>query len=476
MKESEPRYDDAEVEITDLDADVANEHESTREPSPARVGSQARLCARRHRRPLTAASVALVALAVLLILASSASIRNLAGSLLARHNPSPTVAPTILLDSDLFYIDAAPPWGHLAIDGRYIAGLPIPGFGAPLRLSPGRHTLTWRASPFYDQQCTLTVPPNYASDTCEVDDGAYTYPPGGLSISAISFEESLSTLPLELSAALASAAQVALAGKRSVGTVRSGELYALAPDNPACRPAATEPLCYAVAAQPLQAALNYQLDTGGHSNENCLDPQPNCSQQYQSCYVFCAAQSSPTGEWSVLVPVLPLWTFTTLSGAVVERDIPDNSLSDFATGRMTDELLMPLLITWNGTEWNVLVPPTTNLQQVGIFNNPACAAAASTLQSFEPPADASGQPVYLQWQFASGANPAAGCVGVGSPTSQQPFNTPEAIPAPGVLYRFGVIVAVNDEAHRFWPQLPLADAYERQLAQQLLALPGNPQS
>ena len=45
------------------------------------------------------------------------------------------------------------------------------------------------------------------------------------------------------------------------------------------------------------------------------------------------------------------------------------------------------------------------------------------------------------------------------------INTP-----PGLAYcllRFGVLLAVNDAAHHFWPNLPVADAYEQSLAQQL---------
>jgi hypothetical protein len=37
------------------------------------------------------------------------------------------------------------------------------------------------------------------------------------------------------------------------------------------------------------------------------------------------------------------------------------------------------------------------------------------------------------------------------------------------LHRFGVLLAVNDAAHRLWPFLPVADAYERQVVQQLIA-------
>src|SRR5690242_17735747 len=36
-----------------------------------------------------------------------------------------------------------------------------------------------------------------------------------------------------------------------------------------------------------------------------------------------------------------------------------------------------------------------------------------------------------------------------------------------LLHRFGIILAANDAAHHYFPFLPLASAYERQLAQQL---------
>ncbi len=37
------------------------------------------------------------------------------------------------------------------------------------------------------------------------------------------------------------------------------------------------------------------------------------------------------------------------------------------------------------------------------------------------------------------------------------------------LHRFGVLLAVNNLAHRLWPFLPVANAYEKRLAEQLAA-------
>jgi hypothetical protein len=36
-----------------------------------------------------------------------------------------------------------------------------------------------------------------------------------------------------------------------------------------------------------------------------------------------------------------------------------------------------------------------------------------------------------------------------------------------LLYRFGIILAANMTAHSYWPYLPVAGAYEQQLAAQV---------
>jgi hypothetical protein len=74
----------------------------------------------------------------------------------------------------------------------------------------------------------------------------------------------------------------------------------------------------------------------------------------------------------------------------------------------------------------------------------------------------------VNWSYLTGHNLADGCVAAIVPQQQTipPASTP---PVAYCLYRFGVLLAANTLAHRYWPDLPVADAYEQQLAQQVAA-------
>jgi hypothetical protein len=51
----------------------------------------------------------------------------------------------------------------------------------------------------------------------------------------------------------------------------------------------------------------------------------------------------------------------------------------------------------------------------------------------------------------------------------KPASTPLSLePVAYCLHRFGVFIAVNDVAHKYWPNMPQADTYEVQLTHQLL--------
>src|SRR5579862_6491669 len=86
VKEDDTRFDDADVEIIDLD----DLREPARPELRAPAVSRSQGWTRRHRQMLTTASAALVALAILLILVSSGSIRGLVGGIFERHNSALT--------------------------------------------------------------------------------------------------------------------------------------------------------------------------------------------------------------------------------------------------------------------------------------------------------------------------------------------------------------------------------------------------
>lgn len=229
--------------------------------------------------------------------------------------------------------------------------------------------------------------------------------------------------------------------------------------------------CYSAAKQPLRATLRFQLDTNPFSSETCLGPEPGCTFLHQNCYTFCSTGAHATGTWVVFAPVLPLWTFTTPSGRALERDIPDNSLYDYWTGQTADESLLAFSISWDRLGWHVVIPTSTNSQVSGL-PYPACAFVLDAAQPFMSSVNFNGDNISLNWQFASGGLPAAGCVGVGcqfQPAAITPTPTSTQAVLAYCLHRFGVLLTVNDSAHRLWPNLPLADAYEQRLAQQLAA-------
>ncbi len=451
--------DDLDIEITDLD-----------EGKPAGFAPNVfRLFARRHKRPLTALTASMVALAFVFLVVNTAAVRGLANRVLALPAPAPATAQTFYPGEDLFYVQVDPAWGHLTVDGRAITRLPVVGMSAPMRLASGQHMLVWSAQPFRQQRCILSVPTNYLTDTCA---DHLTVRVGTDIDSIVVFTESLTMLPDDQGAALIEAVQQELDAGRSTVIVQKGELYATLPSKSACRPTINEAQCYAVATQPLYATLHFRLDTNSSSNETCLTPQPGCTYQDENCFSFCAFVMNTTGVanvWNVLAPVQPLWTFQRQDGSSIESDVPDNILWDVSTGQRADESLIAMQITWKNAAWQVNIPATMNTT-VPIGLNPVCEAAQNVVSIQYAPEDSFGEPLYLQWQYASGIVPASGCLGVGvsrvdGGSVKSTINTP-----PGLAYcllRFGVLLAVNDEAHRFWPNLPVADAYEQGLARQL---------
>jgi hypothetical protein len=76
-----------------------------------------------------------------------------------------------------------------------------------------------------------------------------------------------------------------------------------------------------------------------------------------------------------------------------------------------------------------------------------------------------GQNDQVNWQYLAGTNSANGCLAEGSLLNN--FTPVPTLPAPQLLYRFGVLLAVNAVAHRYWPDLPVADSYEQGIAKQL---------
>lgn len=412
----------------------------------------------RRRWPKPIAIISFVAL-VALIVTGSIAVARVVGETVTGTGPTPIA--TAFPRSDLFYIQQSPPWGSVTIDGHKLDHLPTFGSDKPLQLSPGTHQVVWHADPFPPQHCVIFVPNQHSELSCLGRNAESVRTDSGTGPSAwiITFSTSLVDLPATQRAALVHAAQAALDSLQSIETVQPGERYVDLQANH----------FVTTAAQPLHATLHFQLDTT-NSYVPCagalIDQSFLCANNGHSCYTFCArleiASDTPLRHWDVFGVVHPTWHYTTLAGRTVAQDqpdAPDNSGLEYAVA---------FYITWDSSKWHVTVSPPNDASSV-VSNNPVCAAAQHTIARDSNFISALGTSRTITWKYVSGQRAATGCLAeaIPQPDTTATPGAPLSQPIAHCLYRFGVLLAVDNVAHRSWPGLPVANAYEKSVAQQL---------
>lgn len=445
--EREEAQEGFEFEITNLEESDA--------PSTARLPKKPVFFLRKHKGSVTAATAALFVLAILLILLSIAPIRQF-------------LIPAPVQTTFDYRLDANPPWGHLYVDGQAVK-MTSGGIYPLFSLTRGTHTLLWRGEPFSPQQCVVVVPVGSGIDTCNHPE---VPPASGGTNSYISFPTDLAMLSSSQRAALLQATQAAFDSQQSSEMVRAGDLYAQTaeasgPNSPSCTVLQIAALCLANAHQPLQATLRLQLDTTSWPRVSCA--RGACASNGQNCHIFCAPflyAASPDTQvsstlWQATVYVQLFWRFSTLDGSLVA----DNQADSFIRGQQND-IAVPLNITWDGQHWGVSIAMPGDYAYSG---DPVCDAATNDLYNLENAVSASiGQDMQTSMNVIRGTTLAAGCLIAFNLQTGDSLLTPPPSPAvvAYVIQRFGVLLAVNSIAHHLFPFLPVANAYEKQLAQQ----------
>jgi hypothetical protein len=286
-------------------------------------------------------------------------------------------------------------------------------------------------------------------------------------------------LPSAQHTTLESAIQAFLHSLQSSDTVQPGEQFLNL----------TVPHAIATATQPLKATLHFHLDTNLYSTIPCVStaiPGQSCETQGSGCYSLCDAAGffngsvTPPGKiWDIYRIVQMSWDYATLSGRTIATDQP------YTHDSANPEYLMPFFVTWNGSKWLVsdqiaLTGPSTSLNIP-----PSCLPleAELSLGNDAQPGDLgiarntltavtiNGQVQPLYWeQYASGPNMAAGCLAAATQNLSNP-QTPITNSASSVycLYRFGILLAANAQAHGYWSDLPTTDSYEQHIVQQLIS-------
>ncbi len=449
QNEREEAREGLEFEITNLDEAVGDA------PSDARLPEKPVVFLRKHKGPVTIATAALFVLAILLILFSITPIRQF-------------FIPAPVQTTFDYRLDANPPWGHLLVDGQAVK-MTSSGIYPLFSLSRGKHTLLWRADPFSPQQCIIVVPVGFGIDTCKHPE---IPPASGGTNSYISFPTDLAMLSTEQSTALLQATQAMFDSQQSSEMVRPGDLYAqtsqaTGSSSPSCTVLQIAALCLAYADQPLKATLRLQLDTTSWSRVSCAGGA--CASNGQNCHIFCTqffyaapdVGASPT-VWQTIVYAQLFWRFSALDGSVVADD-----QADFFIRGQQNDIAVPLNITWDGRHWGVSMGMTGDY---AYSSTPVCDAAMGDLNNLENAVPATtGQETQTSMSAVRGTTFASGClIEFKLQTGVFPVATPTP-PPPVVAYvmqRFGVLLAVNSAAHHLFPFLPVANAYEKQLAQQ----------
>jgi hypothetical protein len=198
-----------------------------------------------------------------------------------------------------------------------------------------------------------------------------------------------------------------------------------------------------------------------------------CSLNGFDCRLFCSLTDGqwpssppivPAGSaWNAVVVVQSFWQYTTLTGQVVAPQEEDHFV-----GGVENEHFVPLDITWNGRAWHASFSASS---PQGSFTLPICDSALADAGSLLNSVVLNNGQIETSFQSAYGSDPGAGCL-IKVTQQQSPFVTPTPTSSPPLtaylLHRFGVLVAANAQAHHLWPFLPVADANEQHVVQQLM--------
>jgi hypothetical protein len=443
--------DEFNAELSDLRPRVS----ATSQPLPFRPQ-------RSHQQAVRWAIGLAGVLLVLLVAVNLPGVRDGALAIIVGPTPTPLPAPVATRSpgDDLFYLLPNPPGVTVALDGKALGQLPLPGGGHPVRLAPGRHMLAWtsRLFPLRPLKCQVSVPPAHG-DSCpfvtqEFIPNVLANDQGHI----IALHESLAALAAPDASALTAAVTAAVASVSSTGFVQPGETFQYFDNN-----ALTGE--QVVAQQTLRATLNFQYlspDPAGYP-EPCTLAQPAipCRFAGQDCTQVCTVDNPPAAvtlrpdqEWIGAVEVHASWTYTLLDGAPDAQDV----------GEPFGLQLMALRITHNAGGWHVS-PIIGHTPGLDVADDPVCDPARYLLsQTSSWSFMVLNPPPYASATFVSGTNLADGCavaLDYGTPTAPAIF-----------LQRFGVLSTANADARNPTDNLPVADTAEQQLAQHLLASAG----
>jgi hypothetical protein len=440
--------DEFDIDVVPLKHEAPGERGSLSSPTQVRSPLATRL-GPRERLLRTSGILGVLLLALVVLVAVTPGARSaVVGAVLG---PTPTATTALLDGNDHFAVEDPVPWGTLLIDGR--PGPKVTPVQPATQTSPpqlitfglarGRHQLEYRADPFPVLRCTLSVPAA-PRDTCPIDpqvidllvsDGPYTR--------LLDLRGTADRLPAAQANALADATQRVLdaAAAEGQGVLAPGDHYLGADAQ------------VTVAGERLTAEPTYTLSRD-------LQPAPD-----GHCAILCSdavpwAQTS-ADEWLLNAYADISWRYRGADGQVVLADGPPGPPAARQAGSVQ------VGVRRVDGSWQVRLNPANPAfpAEPPVRDPLTCVIGAHYLDVLRASPDQTTisltDHAYL-W-LGSSSPPELGCVFGGGRTFDDRGNLTGAVAL--VLYRFGALLAVNDEAHRVFPHIPLASAHERALAQ-----------
>jgi hypothetical protein len=362
---------------------------------------------------------------VLLLLGSVPNSRTSLAALL--HLPTPAPTATLTQFASQFSAVNGVPWGVLRADGKVVSLYAAQSMFA-FSLPRGRHTLEYRAEPFPVLRCVVSVP-QAASDTCPLKTAADAEVRILQGVGRyLDFRCTLRALSDQQQVVLEALIQHALDALQLTTVVPSGARYLGADGTPQ------------VATAALAATFRYHLNFDQQRSHIAILADS------ADCVTLCS--SFGASVWYVAVHDVMGWGF--ISAAVAPLAVP-------ALANQPPDALMMAQVTWqNG--WQMGSQPFGGVNMCDDILGSAYALFSSATN---------GAPLTVSAQAA--ANPADGCLFTVTPAGD--IASTASAPTSVYLYRFGILLTVNANAHAGAPGLPVANADEQALARQLATQP-----
>jgi hypothetical protein len=359
----------------------------------------------------------------------------------------PNVAP--ISGRNLVYFQVRPSWGTVLVDGRKLDPLPQMSRDLPLTLTTGTHTIDWLTSPFQTMHCLLTIPwqaTKTDKSSCSVqplvDPNAFVHTAAVVTVPQM---YTLHSLPTDQQRALLRALQQRLDMLTSTSLLTTGERYKLTGDQGAPK----------IADQTVQVQQRFLLDSDGATGScSGVSLGDGCAIDGNDCHSICTVpwpgDNQYAGpQWNIGAIFHPQWTLTSLNRVSTPLSV--------ANGR---QQFVTFQVAWQHNSWGVAF----HAEGESTFDDPNCITMIGVVSG-----DARFQDTgAAHWVYVSGQNRADGCVAVLQPNA---INQLAPINGPLLLYRFGVLIVVNDRAVSQWRGLPVASAAERAIVEQIVSHP-----